>query len=206
MARAHQARTRARRPASARGAGPGLSTRLLWLGGGLAGGLVLGYAGYYLSAQLHQQTGIAPVPPVAVAPPARTTAPAQAAPAAPPSSAPKAEPTPQRFDFYTLLPEMEVVITDDKLDEVMRALPKSDDRGPYVLQLGSFRRHDEADGLRARLALIGIEAGIQTVVIRDDDVWYRVRVGPYDSLRDVSQIRNRLNRNNISHMLIRLGA
>jgi cell division protein FtsN len=192
------------RPGKSGGArASGLPTKLLWLGGGLAAGLVLGYAGYNLGAQLRQpETRLASA---AVAPSTQAVAPKPAPAVTPPPAAPKAEPAPPRFDFYTLLPEMEVEITDEKLNEALQALPKSADQGPYVLQVGSFRRHDEADNLKARLALIGIEASIQTVIIRDDDVWYRVRVGPYDSLRDLSQVRNRLNRNNISHMLIRFG-
>jgi cell division protein FtsN len=171
-----------------------LTTKLWWLGGGLAGGLVLGYAAYSLTAVVQQQ-GARPA--VAI------TTPAQApAPPARPVPAPEAPP---RFDFYTLLPEMEVEITDEKLNEAMQALPKGPD-GPYILQVGSFRRHDEADNLKARLALLGIEATIQTVIIRDDDIWYRVRVGPYDSIRDLAQVRNRLNRNDIQFMLLRIGA
>lgn len=177
-----------------------LSSKLLWLGGGLAGGLVLGYAGYSMTAAMQQpgaQSRVEASRPAAVP---------QAAPArpAPTPAAPPEKQAPPRFDFYTLLPEMEVEITDDKLNEAMQALPKTRD-GPYILQLGSFRRHDEADNLKARLALLGIEAEIQTVIIRDDDVWYRVRVGPYDSIRDLAQVRNRLNRNDIQFMLLRIG-
>ncbi len=202
MARARNRRStggNSHRPGARRG-NPGLSTKLAWLGGGLAGGLILGYAGYYLGAQTHSRD--ATTPPVAAVAPAAP----KPAPAAPKPAAPAAAQTPPRFDFYTLLPEMEVEISDEKLNEALQALPRTADQGPYVLQLGSFRRHDEADGLKARLALIGIEASVQKVIIREDDVWYRVRIGPYDSLRDVSQLRNRLNRNNISHVLIRLGA
>ena len=180
-----------------------MPARLAWLGGGLLGGLLLGYAGYYLmNREAH-----APATPVAeVASTAPKPAPAPAPAQAPvvPEIAPAPEEAAPRFDFYTLLPEMEVEITDDKLREALQALPQSGDRGPYILQIGSFRRHDEADNLKARLALLGIEAEIQTVVVREGDRWYRVRVGPYDSLRDLSQVRNRLNRNNIQFMVLRL--
>lgn len=174
-----------------------LPIRLAWLGGGLAGGLLLGYAGYYLMNLPDR-----PSAPTEVATPAPRPPPAPEPP--PAEIAPAPEPAAPRFDFYTLLPEMEVEITDDKLSEALQALPQSGDRGPYILQIGSFRRHDEADNLKARLALLGIEAEIQTVVVREGDRWFRVRVGPYDSLRDLSQVRNRLNRNNIQFMVLRL--
>lgn len=204
MAHARNRRTGARGRSSGRRRGDsGLASKLIWLGGGLAGGLILGSVGYYLGAQ-SQRADVTPPPVAAVAPASQPAVP-KPAPTASKPAPPAAAQTP-RFDFYTLLPEMEVEISDEKLNEALQALPRTADQGPYVLQLGSFRRHEEADGLKARLALIGIEASVQKVIIREDDVWYRVRIGPYDSLRDVSQLRNRLNRNNISHVLIRLGA
>lgn len=201
MARDYHRRPRNKKTGGNRASG--LSSRLLWLGGGLAGGLVLGYTAYYLTAQLPQQQ--LQVAADALAPAAQTpaTKPAQSVRQAP--AEPKEEQATPRFDFYTLLPEMEVKITDDKLNEAMQELPRNADRGPYILQVGSFRRHDEADGLKARLALIGIEATVQTVIIRNDDIWYRVRVGPYNSIRDLAQVRNRLNRNDIQFVLLRIG-
>ncbi len=199
MARDYHRRPRNKKNGGARASG--LSSKLVWLGGGLAGGLVLGYAGYHLTAQLPQQHLQATAETLAPAAQTRTT-PGQSAQ---PPIAPKEEQATPRFDFYTLLPEMEVRITDDKLNEAMQELPRNADRGPYILQVGSFRRHDEADGLKARLALLGIEATVQTVIIRNDDIWYRVRVGPYNTIRDLAQVRNRLNRNDIQFVLLRIG-
>ena len=51
----------------------------------------------------------------------------------------------------------------------------------YYLQAGSFQNADEAEKLKAKLALSGFEATLQTVSIPDKGVWHRVRLGPYNS-------------------------
>lgn len=107
-----------------------------------------------------------------------------------------------RFEFYTLLPEIEVEITEEDLGAALKALPEKEHKGPYILQAGSFRHFEEADNLKARLALIGVEASIQTVTINDQATWYRVRIGPYDTLRDLKPVRSRLKRNDIEFMLM----
>ncbi|MDX1335912.1 MAG: SPOR domain-containing protein, partial [Gammaproteobacteria bacterium] len=78
-----------------------------------------------------------------------------------------------RFDFYTLLPELEVVIPEgDYVVEPARqpkesptSKPVAEEPGSYRLQAGSFKSLDEADRLKARLALLGVEASIQTVKV-----------------------------------------
>lgn len=180
----------------------------LWLSGGLVAGAIIGYLGYLIQAQ----GGLSPAPqPAQIAAPAPATPPAAPAPkpAAKPTPPPAAEapPAKNRFEFYTLLPEMEMQVGEEHFgDGAASSAPKKTDNGPYILQVGSFRHAEEADSLKARLALLGIEATIQTVVIRDRDVWYRVRVGPYDSLRAMGQVRSRLQRNDIDFVVLRLGA
>lgn len=202
MARDYKRAPRNKRRTRRSGAG---GSRLLWLAGGLLGGLILGFAGYWLTTVIGKDAiTVVGIDNIAALPtPSPTPAPPAAKPVAPAKTA--KEPAPARFDFYTLLPEMEVEITDDKLNEALQALPKSREQGPYILQVGSFRRPEEADSMKAQLALLGIESQIQTVIIRDDNVWYRVRVGPYENIRDLAQVRNRLNRNHIQFMLLRLG-
>lgn len=99
-----------------------------------------------------------------------------------------------RFDFYTILPEMEVIIPDKEVKN--RAAPK----GPaesYFLQAGSFRNLADADALKANLALLGVEAKIQSVSA-GGDTWHRVRLGPYGDLNQLDQVRARLRQNNIN--------
>lgn len=122
-------------------------------------------------------------------------------------------PKPQ-FEFYTILPEMEVVIPDEEI------LPPRDSRPPaaqveersttsepkdaYILQMGSFRKFVDADRMKARLALIGIEAKIQKVSINNRDTYHRVRSGPFRKQSELNRVRRLASDNNISTLLIKL--
>lgn len=167
----------------------------VWLLGGLAIGL--GVAGYfYLQAQ-HRAPGAAPVahvPAPAAAPPAKHTE--KKNPPAEPAAAAK-----PRFDFYTILPEMEVVVPEAQKS----ARPSGADKNSvYLLQVASFRNFAEADSLKARLALLGVESKIETVSSGDKEVWHRVRVGPYSDPRELNKIRTRLLNNNINAILMQV--
>jgi cell division protein FtsN len=56
--------------------------------------------------------------------------------------------------------------------------------------------------LKANLALLGVEADIQTVTV-DNNIWHRVRVGPYADLVELNRVRERLTRNQIDTVLLR---
>ncbi len=107
-----------------------------------------------------------------------------------------------RFDFYTLLPELEVIIPESEIKEEQARIKEKDDVA-YMIQVGSFRAYGEADSLKAQLALLGIEADIEPVSSRGEQ-WLRVRVGPFTSKREMNKIRNRLHSNNINTMLVQI--
>ena len=100
-----------------------------------------------------------------------------------------------RFDFYNLLPEMEVFIPDQEI-AAEREKNSSGDQVVYDLQVGSFRQFEDADRLRAKLALMNFESHIQRITITGnynrEQTWFRVRVGPYKSAREMGKDRNRL--------------
>ena len=110
----------------------------------------------------------------------------------------------QRFDFYTILPEMEVIVPDSR-NKAGQSLP-IDKPGTYILQVASFRSFAEADSLKARLALLGVESRIESVTVNNTDTWHRVRIGPYQDLRELNKIRTRLLNNDISAILLRLNS
>lgn len=117
----------------------------------------------------------------------------------------KTAPSEPRFDFYTILPEMEVVTPEHELGaDAARSVPPVKQPGTYVLQAGSFRRFAEADRLKASLALLGIEADIQTVTINGGETWHRVRIGPFRDLAELNEVRARLKENNIKTILLRI--
>lgn len=119
-------------------------------------------------------------------------------------------PAPPRFDFYTLLPELEVVIPEDdytvseETDAGSHGTPKPvETAGSFVLQVGSFKQYQEADRLKASLALLGVQAHIQKVEV-NNDIWHRVRLGPYTQLADVNALRKRLRAAHIDTILLKV--
>lgn len=141
-----------------------------------------------------------------------TQSPPQPAPGKPQREK-KEEPRP-RFDFYTILPEMEVIIPGEEIASPVPDKPAPtgsmtkpatiDSDGSYMLQMGSFRRRTDAERLRAQLALIGIEAKIQQVNTGDNQTFHRVRSGPYTSRKKINEIRALARRNKIDSLVLRL--
>jgi cell division protein FtsN len=107
----------------------------------------------------------------------------------------------QRFDFYTLLPKQEVVIPESEIREEQQRL-QAKETVIYTLQAGSFRSHEEADTLKARLAMLGVESHIVTAS-NEDGTKHKVRIGPLSNSREMNRIRNRLHSNRISTLVLR---
>ena len=123
--------------------------------------------------------------------------PESAAPATP--TEPEAEPEDPasdepRFRYYELLPEDEVRVPESERsaprDTVLPAPATPADGDPVILQTGSFRRFAQADAMKARLALLGLDPQVHEAEV-DGETWYRVYIGPY---RDEARIRQALER------------
>lgn len=111
-----------------------------------------------------------------------------------------------RFEFYTMLPEMEVVVPEHELTGTSTAASQraESDDVTYVLQAGSFRKLAQADRLKAELALIGMPAQIQTVSIEGGTKWHRVRVGPFTNLQALNEARSELQSNGLKVMVLKV--
>jgi len=115
------------------------------------------------------------------------------------------EPEKSRFDFYTLLPEMEIFIPE-RDEEAQLRVPKIKRPGTYLLQVGSFRHFSDADAFKAQLALKGLESKIQTIIIDNNSTWHRVRIGPITEMPMLNQTRSQLRKNDIEFMLLKIKA
>jgi len=114
--------------------------------------------------------------------------------------------TGEKYDFYQMLPNFEVVVPE-KDKEVKRDLPAAarvERPGVYVLQAGSYRNEADADRVRAQLAMQGIEAKVQRVAV-DADVWHRVRIGPITKLDELNRLRRQLQAADVDALVIRVG-
>ena len=141
---------------------------------------VVGGFGYFLYV-LSRQAPVAEPPPKPKAPPGEAKGP--------------------RFTFYTLLPKKEVIVPEGEV-----RIRKREERlgraakGRYFIQAGSFRSFRDADRLKARLALLGVESRVETAKIRGT-TWYRVRLGPFSTMTEVERIRARLRDHRIDSVV-----
>jgi cell division protein FtsN len=112
----------------------------------------------------------------------------------------------QRFEFYKMLTDKQgatAVAPAKPADKPMSSKPLSADSKtdasfePQILQAGSFSNASEAENLKAKLALLGIEANIQSATIPDKGVWYRVRLGPYKNADEMNHARSFLKQNGV---------
>ncbi len=122
-----------------------------------------------------------------------------------------AEPRKPRYDFFTVLPEMEVVVPEQELsrkaDKADKADPLTDtpaNSAPdnYILQAGSFRNASDADQLKAQLALLGSIATVQKVTV-NGQTWHRVRIGPFRGAREANEMRRMLSDNQIETLVMK---
>jgi len=100
-------------------------------------------------------------------------------------------------------PEKTLPDRPDKLAAVDREAkaPKAGER--FWLQAGSFANESDADNLKARLALAGWQANVQTGVLPDKAVRFRVRLGPYDNTDELTRIKADLAKNGFDAAVIK---
>ena len=182
-------------------------------------GLVIGL-GVALAVHMHHSDRLPLTPPAAQpAPSAPVAKPAKPEPTVAKPSV--AEPPPEqrpRFEFYQILPEMEIVVPEEEprprrgqAEPAPEApaqpdpLPRLTPGNRYMLQAGSFRNFSDADRLKAQLALVGVEASIQAAEVRPGETWHRVRIGPFTEQAELDRVNQRLESNGVQAILLRQG-
>lgn len=109
-----------------------------------------------------------------------------------------------RFDFYTILPGSESKVTKEEEIKIKEKDPQPVVQKSYFLQVGAFQTEEEADNLKAKLALQGFEAVVQTASIPDKGIWHRVRVGPLNDLDQINKTKGDLLSSGFSADLIKV--
>ena len=74
----------------------------------------------------------------------------------------------------------------------------------FYLQAGAFEDPSEADNLKARLALMGVEASVQKVDVPEKGTMHRVRVGPYMGQEAMSKAREQLTASGIGTAVVKI--
>lgn len=126
------------------------------------------------------------------------------------NQAPETQNKKPRFEFYTILSELEVFVpepedeqlnTQSSQNKPLTVTPSSSKK--YLLQAGSFKSQQDAEKLKASLALLGVQSSIQSVSINKDN-WHRVRIGPFGNPTKLRETLNTLKQNNIHAMTMEL--
>lgn len=109
--------------------------------------------------------------------------------------------TKSEFEFYTLLPESEVVAPH--VESYKSTSKKLKENISYLLQAGSFRKAADADRLRASLILQGLNTKITTITNKNGTIWHRVTVGPFKSRTKLNKAQDILAASNTESLLIK---
>lgn len=107
-----------------------------------------------------------------------------------------------RFEFYKVLTGKPETTTAQK-ESSKTAASQSAAKESYLLQAGAFSTTEDADKLRAKLAMLGMEATIQTATVPDKGVMHRVRLGPYKNADEMNKALAALKQNGIDATPIR---
>lgn len=182
----------ARKPAPRRGASKSTSSQRtvpgwVWLFTGVVSGLFIAFLFHLGQTQLEHQAGNAP----------------RSASQPEPATPPKTEEKGPRFDFYAVLPQMEVIVPKGEDDAPAPARNNDRTSTPnaevpsrhnehFLLQAGSFRRSQDADRRRAELILQGYEARVQPVSLESGDTWHRVMIGPFNNVNALHRAQDKL--------------
>lgn len=110
-----------------------------------------------------------------------------------------------RFDFYKILPGQDGPVTNNKPAPPAPAAPAVEATSDsYYLQAGSFQKKSDADNMKAKLAMLGMESDIQSTTGSGNESRYRVRIGPYQTQIDLKKIQDDLQQNGITASIIKI--
>lgn len=120
-----------------------------------------------------------------------------------------------QYDFYKLLPKFKMNVPPQEKEEPAKPVAKpskaSDattepvlaEPGTYLVQTGSFRKHEQADRMKASLALLGVESSIRTVVVNGNQTYYRVQIGPLRDLQELANVQTNLRAHGYTLIVMR---
>ncbi|MBR7889961.1 SPOR domain-containing protein [Marinomonas sp. A79] len=94
------------------------------------------------------------------------------------------------FEFYQILQDSEV---DTSHVDAYQSTPRGEQDFYYMLQAASFRSPEDADRMRANLILSGLaEASVRKTIGQNEQPWYRVILGPYESRSKMNRAEDKL--------------
>jgi len=115
------------------------------------------------------------------------------------------KPAKPKLDFYTILPG-ETLLPEPRPDRDRKPIRNelADKGSTYVLQAAAYAHAEDADRLKAKLALSGLEAHIEKVTVGDKGSHFRVRLGPYPTVDALDTDNNKLSKLGIKAMRLKV--
>ena len=115
-------------------------------------------------------------------------------------SAPSTDPVRASFEFYTVLPDVERVVSVEETmpqpqlskEPVKQSVENQGSDGYYMLQVGSYSKQSIAEKMKENLAITGFEPAIQRVNIQGQGQLFRVQVGPFTTMRSLEKANRKL--------------
>jgi len=122
-----------------------------------------------------------------------------------------------RFDFYTVLPNMTMDIPESATPSTStlantaiaeaQSTPTVDlatqtPAPDFIVQVGAFRTLTQAEELKAQLALSGMQASIQTFEKGSAETWHRVYLGPFTNKQEAVALQQQLQQTQALHSLV----
>ena len=83
------------------------------------------------------------------------------------------------------------------------AAATSDNQAPYILQAGAFGASGDAEAVKARIALLGLNARVESAAL-DGKTVYRVRMGPYGTATELAAAKAKLANGGLPAMAIKV--
>jgi cell division protein FtsN len=116
---------------------------------------------------------------------------------------PKPQQSQKAFDFYTLLPDIQVKAPKV---EAYKSTPKdASQKLNILLQAGSFKRLADANRLRAQLILLNLPSVVtQKATSASGSTWYRVRLGPFANRSTLNKAEDIMAQQNIESIRIKI--
>jgi len=107
------------------------------------------------------------------------------------------------YEFYKILPGLSEAVPSRAPAE--KSTERQDDKKnlKLYLQLGAFGNTAEADNLKARLALSGLEAQISSIDVPEKGRLHRVRIGPYEDKAEADRVLAQLRQEGVSATPVR---
>lgn len=111
----------------------------------------------------------------------------------------------RKFEFYDILEGKKDPVPEAGAPVSPAAPTAAETAGERLfLQAGAFQKQGDAENLKARLAMLGLEAGILAAEVPGKGTLHRVRVGPYAGTAQMNQARELLSQNGIRATVVRV--